>query len=229
MRTKKKPRFRGVHTAVPNKCTRYRAQCCPPVAAHPACPESPPTPLSSYRDRGQCGSPALPLLVPHTYFKVSRSFLILPMPSRPALLYFFPYLFSLSTHHTYSYSKKFSLALSLSPLSFPSSFLSRLSAPLPTTTHHFPHLTKSCSPWSPSSASFLTPAVSNSLDHPFLRILASLAQQSGEASAQQQGPSDHFLASSLSMDCRGTEAKGLLLQQSQQPRTPESALGWKEG
>lgn len=96
---------------------------------------------------------------------------------------------------------------------------SRLSAPLPTTTHHFPHLTKSCSPWSPSSASFLTPAVSNSLDHPFLRILASLAQQSGEASAQQQGPSDHFLASSLSMDCRGTEGKGLLLQQSQQPRT----------
>lgn len=130
----------------------------------------------------------------------------------------FPHLLSLSNHHTYSYPNKFSLALSLSPLSFPSSFLSGLSAPLPTTTHHFPHLTKSCSPWSPNSASFLTSAISNSLDHPFLRILAALAQQRQEASAQQQGPSDHFLASSLSMDCRGTEGEGLL-QQSQQPRT----------
>nr|KAF6456817.1 hypothetical protein HJG63_011467 [Rousettus aegyptiacus] len=122
MRTKKKPRFRGVHTAVPNKCTRYRAQCCPPVAAHPACPESPPTPLSSYRDRGQCGSPALPLLVPHTYFKVSRSFLILPMPSRPALLYFFPLsLLPLNPSHIFLFQKVF-----LGPLTFPPFFPEQL-------------------------------------------------------------------------------------------------------
>lgn len=83
---------------------------------------NPHPPPSSYGDRGQCGSSALPFLVPHTYFKVSRSFLIFPMPSCPALLYYFsPPPLPFKPSHRFLSQQVF-----LGPLAFPPFFPKQL-------------------------------------------------------------------------------------------------------